>query len=88
MKKTALILAFAVASLPAAFGQGAGQSNPAPANPAPQADNPGAPEQKGSTDTANRKKKQQDEKKSPDSSKSSPDSSTPNPAPNAPPPQR
>jgi hypothetical protein len=87
MKKTALILAFAVASLPAAFGQGAGQSNPAPANPTPQADNPGTPEQKGSPDTANRKKKQQDEKKSPDSSKSTPDSSNPNPSP-APPPQR
>jgi len=87
MKKTALILAFAVASLPAAFGQGAGQSNPAPANPTPQADNPGAPDQKGSPDTANRKKKKQDEKKNPDS-KSTPDSSTPNPAPNAPPHQR
>ena len=85
MKMTALIVAFAVASLPAAFGQGAGQSNPAPANPTPQADNPGTPEQKGSPDTANRKKKQQDEKKSPDSSKSTPDS--PNPSP-APPPQR
>ena len=28
-------------SMPIAFGQGAGQSNPAPANPTPQADNPG-----------------------------------------------
>jgi len=85
MKKTALILAFAVASLPAAFGQDAGQSSPAPA-PTPQTDKPSTPDEKGNPDTANRKKKGGDQKK--DAPKSTPDSSNPNPSPNAPPPQR
>ncbi|PWU05303.1 MAG: hypothetical protein C5B51_14955 [Terriglobia bacterium] len=89
MKKTALILTFALASLPAAFGQ-AGQSNPSPADPNPQGqpspNSPSTPDQRGTPDnpndnSANRKKRGDGKKKNPDTNPNSPDTNPNNPTP-------